>query len=66
MTIDISEWLWKNIILGQKLFLPENSDFPIFTISVKLEDREKIHKRGTHWLGQGFKIYLNENWSKMG
>ena len=30
---------------GQKLFLPENSDFLIFTISVKLEDQKNSQNR---------------------
>ena len=43
-----------------KIILPDNSDFHIFTISVKFEERQKIPKRGTHWLNQGFEIGLNK------
>ena len=45
--------------LGQKLFLSENSDLLIFTISVKFEDRKNL-KSGPHWLGAGSKFDQDE------
>ena len=47
-----------HLTVGKKLFLPEDSDIQIFTISVKLEDI-KNPQRGTYWLYPGFKIVVN-------
>ena len=41
---------------GQKYFLPENSDFLIFTIYVKLEDRKKISKEAHIGLAQDLQL----------
>ena len=46
---------------GQKLFLAENSEIPIFTITSKLEGKKNLRKKGMHWLGQGTQIGINEN-----
>ena len=48
--------------MGKNFFWPENSDFLIFTRSVKLKDRHKFSKEAGK--GPGFKIGLNENWTK--
>ena len=44
-------------VSGQKIFLLENSDFLFYNIC---QIKKKNLKRGTHWLGPGFKMGLNE------
>ena len=45
----------------QKIFLPENSYFLIFTIFVKLEDRKKISKAAPFGLAQDLKLASMKN-----
>ena len=53
------------IIYGQQLFLAEDSENPILTISKKFEVFCFVLKKIIHWLGQGFKVGLDEKGGKI-
>ena len=54
-------WLWivdQQLATGQKLLLLENSEILIFTISVKLEDKQISQKNACIDLAQDLKLAL--------